>query len=846
MSRLHHSLSVAILGWSLACAPAWAQTEQLASADGRAGREKVGKLVDRSVRERTTGKLPQAIESAQQGAAEAERLGLDVEMGGALLELSKAQLATGNGESAMRSAIKALRLLDDSSDLLRAPALLQLADVYLSEGYPAKALEYTAEVDPKALADAGIRAEHLRLASQAKAKTLWPGEALQAHRTALTEAERLGDKRLQHELRMLMASAAARSNQTKLALELERTIMERSMLVHDFEQAGISLNNIGELQLRSGATDEGLASLQRATILLEDHPGAHLSSLMNLAQGLSRAGEHAKAQKVLDEAVQEAKADGRQAILPKLHRTRATVYLSQSDLGNAYSKALEALEAAEAVKNEAEQNADCELLVAIAERMGQSSEARLFSKRAREHAQHVSDQLAQERREHENNLLRLQRLEREETEGILVEQRRVAEMRELALNADNKEKQLALMTYEMQLKEASQREAFSEKERAEQALQLAEAELETERQERMIKDLDHTRQMQNANMDRLKFEQKEHEHSMDLLAKQNELMQAESQMLAADRQRDRLMKWGSVGLAAIALAAAGFMTWAWVAQRRKKRTIWRQHQHIRTINEELADKNASIQSGISYARTIQSAILPTEQSFNEAMPGSFLFYRPLDTVSGDLPFVKRIGDRVFVAAIDCTGHGVPAAMMTFIAYYGLSELIGQTPNADCGSLLDRLHEHVKQTMESRSGTGLYNDGMDIGLCSIDLKNGKLSFAGAQLPLVLIRQGKLERVKGDVLPLGDGHFERKSGYRNHEMTLEPNDTLYLYSDGLIHQFGGPQGRSKFSQRRLFEALAGMDQEDLATVKERTVALFESWKGDTPQTDDILMIGMRYAA
>ncbi|MBK9418863.1 MAG: SpoIIE family protein phosphatase [Flavobacteriales bacterium] len=96
-------------------------------------------------------------------------------------------------------------------------------------------------------------------------------------------------------------------------------------------------------------------------------------------------------------------------------------------------------------------------------------------------------------------------------------------------------------------------------------------------------------------------------------------------------------------------------------------------------------------------------------------------YKPLDTVSGDLPFIKRYGDRVFLAAIDCTGHGVPAAMMTFIAYYGLNELLTKDPSSTSAELLDRLHDHVKRTMEARGDGNLYNDGFDIGLCARSIR-----------------------------------------------------------------------------------------------------------------------------
>ncbi|HEX2616668.1 MAG TPA: SpoIIE family protein phosphatase, partial [Flavobacteriales bacterium] len=772
--------------------------EQLAAVlQAQPGRERVGRLVELAAHERRAGKCAQAVELALQGATEAERLGLDAELSNALIELSRAQLARGDRESAMRAGIRAVRLMEDSTAEARSPALLQLADIYLREGYPQKALEYLNELAPENHLGTEERSARTRLTAQAMVRSLPPEEAMRFAEAAMSKADRSKDKTLLHELRTVCATAAARSGANEKALDLERGVMEGSLLRNDEVQAGISANNIGELLLRLGRTEEAIAALQQATIMLDEQPGLKLGSLVNLAHAQAKNGQHVKAMRTLDEGMQLVTVSGRTEQRPRLLRARAGILLGQGDLPEAYAKAQEALEQAEAQKSEEEQQAGCELLAAIAERMGEPTEARIHARRAREHAQKVADQLVQERLARDNDLLRWQRLEREETEEIVREQRKESELRQLALDADNKEKQLALLTYEMQLQEADRREESMARERAQQALQLAEAALEAERQERMIKELDHTRLMQDLNVGRMELERKDHQHSIDLLEQKNEVIEAKSQVLEADRSRQRVMKRGSIILSVVALLVAGYMTWAWIMARKKKRTIWRQHQQIVTINEELADKNANIESSISYARTIQSTIVATEDALKAVLPQSFLFYKPLDKVSGDLPFVRQVGHRVFLAAIDCTGHGVPAAMMTFIAYYGLSELITQRPDAPAGALLDDLHEHVKRTMEARNGAGLYNDGMDIGLCAIDLRTGEGTFAGAQLPLLLERAGQIERVKGDMLPLGDNHFARQAGYQSHALQLQPNDTIFLFSDGIIHQFGGPDGQNKFS-------------------------------------------------
>lgn len=362
----------------------------------------------------------------------------------------------------------------------------------------------------------------------------------------------------------------------------------------------------------------------------------------------------------------------------------------------------------------------------------------------------------------------------------------------------------------------------------------------------MIQELDHSRMLQALSISQMEAEQKEQQRAMELLEQQSQVVEAESRAIKANEARQKAVRNLSIGLAIAALFFGGWMLWAWNMTRKKKREIWRQNQRIKVINEELEDRNKDIESSLAYARTIQSAIIPSEDSLRALMPESFLLYKPLHSVSGDLPYVRRIGDRMYVAAIDCTGHGVPAAMMTFIAYYGLNELLAQHPQAGSAELLDKLHDHVRNAMEARSEDALYNDGFDIGLCVIDLKQGWLCYAGAQLPLVLVRDGIAQRFKGDLHPLGDGRFERGKGYSQHGFALKPGDALYLFSDGIIHQFGGPDGHKKFSMKRLTELLERSAHLDLLSVRSETERAFEEWKQEQPQTDDVLLIGMKYAA
>ena len=128
-------------------------------------------------------------------------------------------------------------------------------------------------------------------------------------------------------------------------------------------------------------------------------------------------------------------------------------------------------------------------------------------------------------------------------------------------------------------------------------------------------------------------------------------------------------------------------------------------------------------------------------------------------------------------------------------------------------------------MDARGKDNLYNDGFDIGLCSIDLKKGDLSFAGASLPLLLVRENEVQLIDGDVLPLGDGYFKRSNGYRNHEVKLQAGNGSFLFSDGTIHQFGGESGRKKFSMKKLIELLQQTSDMSLPGIKDHTENAFQ---------------------
>jgi phosphoserine phosphatase RsbU/P len=249
-----------------------------------------------------------------------------------------------------------------------------------------------------------------------------------------------------------------------------------------------------------------------------------------------------------------------------------------------------------------------------------------------------------------------------------------------------------------------------------------------------------------------------------------------------------------------------------------------------------------IQDSINYALRIQQAILPPEYYVKKLLPDSFFHYVPKDVVSGDFYYVEEINDHVIWAAVDCTGHGVPGAMMSVIGYNILDHAIKLNQLTKPGDILSFLDEGVTDTLRQFENESGVKDGMDLALCSWNKKTNEITYAGAYNPVVYIRGKELFQVKADKLPIGvnvDGVVDE---YTTHKLDVNKGDLIYLYSDGYADQFGGPKDR-KFMYKKLKQLLLEHKDKTMAEQEKILDYTMQNWKGDQEQVDDILVIGVR---
>lgn len=270
----------------------------------------------------------------------------------------------------------------------------------------------------------------------------------------------------------------------------------------------------------------------------------------------------------------------------------------------------------------------------------------------------------------------------------------------------------------------------------------------------------------------------------------------------------------------------------------------RQENEILKLNEELQEKNESVLDSIRYARRIQFAVLPDLEPLRERLPETLVWYVPKDVVSGDFYWYWLKGAELFIAAVDCTGHGVPGAFMSVLGNSLLNEIIRNESVREPGEILRRLNEEVVRVLAQREETRV-NDGMDMALCRIDLETRQMQFAGAKRPLARVRNGEVEEFSGSQPAIGfdillDDQLDKT--FETLDLEFAEGDELYLFSDGITDQFGGERGK-KLTKKRFYETLVEISGKPPAEKEAALQRLYDDWRGEKSQTDDLLVIGLK---
>ncbi|MEO6883732.1 MAG: SpoIIE family protein phosphatase [Bacteroidia bacterium] len=270
--------------------------------------------------------------------------------------------------------------------------------------------------------------------------------------------------------------------------------------------------------------------------------------------------------------------------------------------------------------------------------------------------------------------------------------------------------------------------------------------------------------------------------------------------------------------------------------------VVRQKEEIELQSQKLEILYKHVTDSIRYAKRIQESILPPDKIMAEMLPNSFVLYKPKDIVSGDFYWMQQKGDWVLFSAVDCTGHGVPGAFMSIVAYNILKHAVNSTDEVEPGKILDKLSEGVRETLHQGIEGDSAKDGMDLALCAINYKKMELQYAGAYNPLYIIRNNELIQTKADKFPIGYYASDVEKHYTNHTIKLEKGDCIYIFSDGYADQFGGVNGK-KFMVNNFRQLIFNIHQHPIQEQKHLLNKTIEEWRGNHEQVDDIMVIGIK---
>jgi serine phosphatase RsbU (regulator of sigma subunit) len=260
--------------------------------------------------------------------------------------------------------------------------------------------------------------------------------------------------------------------------------------------------------------------------------------------------------------------------------------------------------------------------------------------------------------------------------------------------------------------------------------------------------------------------------------------------------------------------------------------MFKQKQRAEVLYSDLRDS-------INYALRIQTSILPTEKEISEVFDNSSVFYRPRDIVSGDFYFFRSVGRIRLVAAVDCTGHGVPGAFMSLVGYNSLSHVTKVF--TEPSKILDRLNSAALEVLSSETSPDHLQDGMDLVMVAVDMEKMQLQYSGANNPLYVVRQGELHEMKADKFAIASFIPDSKS-YTQQVFSLKLGDTIFASTDGFVDQFGGPFGK-KYMRRRFRKLLIRLAEMPVNKHRAELAKEFDTWKAKEEQVDDVLVVSIR---
>ncbi len=274
----------------------------------------------------------------------------------------------------------------------------------------------------------------------------------------------------------------------------------------------------------------------------------------------------------------------------------------------------------------------------------------------------------------------------------------------------------------------------------------------------------------------------------------------------------------------------------------RTRNLNEKNRELNATLEKVEEANRKIMDSIQYSKMIQSSLLPNWKNLKQQLPDSFVIWRPRDIVGGDLVVLEFFEHQFLAGVIDCTGHGVPGAMMTMVASTGLRRITTTEGYLDPAEILRRLNIVVKKSLQQDTEFTRSNDGLDAAFCLVSPEENFMKYAGARLPLLIADDGNLRRIKGDRQSLGYKSSDLDFDFTSHRIDIKDEMSFYMHSDGIVDQLGGEK-RLSFGKKRLEKALNENAKKPFTEQKRILLERFEAYKGDNEIQDDLTVLGFK---
>ena len=323
---------------------------------------------------------------------------------------------------------------------------------------------------------------------------------------------------------------------------------------------------------------------------------------------------------------------------------------------------------------------------------------------------------------------------------------------------------------------------------------------------------------------------------------QNE-KQEEQNILLSERLKNKSFQMYFALAGILLLAGLVFFIFRGLRQKNKANlALAEKNKIIEEKNIIVEEQHKDITDSIKYAQRIQQAILPPDKLWESILPNSFVFYQPKDILSGDFYWIEETAEHLFLAAADCTGHGVPGALMSIVNYNLLNKAVVEQGLNNAGAILSGANKWLTQSLHQTYQESAVRDGMDVSLCVIDKKTKILNFAGAFNSIYIINGNNVTELLPDKQPVGAFIEDNIKDFNNQYHQLKEGDVVYMFTDGFADQFGGPKGK-KYKYKNLQQLLINNQFKPFYEQKTMASQTINAWKGSLEQVDDMLLIGFK---